>query len=98
MATLAALAATAGCARDEAPVIAATTGAETTECVARAAEAYDVGTQYIKLGPIEEDRTGAFAFAIPGTAERAAGQATTFLCRLDTNRTLVDIVTFQAAS
>ena len=88
----------AGCAREDAPAIAATTAAEGIECVNRAAAAYDVGLEYINLGPIEEDHTGAFTFAIPGTAERAAGQTTTFLCRLDANRTLVDIVTFQAAS
>jgi hypothetical protein len=97
-ATAAVVAALAGCAREEAPTIAATTAAEGVECVNRAAEAYQVGLEYINLGPIEEDRTGAFTFAIPGTAARAAGQTTTFLCRLDANRTLVDIVTFQGAS
>ena len=88
----------AACAREEAPTISAATAAEQAACVQRASTAYGVGLEYISLGDIGEDRTGAYPFAIPGTAERAAGQTTTFLCRLDINRNLADVVTFQAAS
>ena len=58
----------AACAREEAPTISGATAAEETECVQRASAAYGVGLEYISLGDIGEDRTGAYPFAIPGTA------------------------------
>lgn len=88
----------AACSRNDDVVVAQATAAEGTECVNRAAEAYGVELQYINLGPIGSDPSNAYPFAIPGTVERAAGQSTTFLCRLGADRQLIDVVTFQRQS
>ena len=92
------LALLSACGGNDEVTVSPTTAAEGTACVNRASEAYGVGLEYITLGPIGSDPSDAYSFAIPGNVERAAGQTTTFLCRLGADRQLVDIVTFQQQS
>lgn len=87
-----ALIALAACGEKEMPP--PVTAEEGKMCVEKATAAYGVEAAYVSLQPMEEDPTGSYAYALPGSATKAAGQPVTFLCRFDDARQFVDIVTY----
>ena len=63
-------------------------------CVENAASAFDVSLSYVTLNPLTADPSGGYSYAFEGVASQSSGVDTKFLCRLDENKSYVDIVTW----
>ena len=88
----------AGCSRNDEPAPIVGSAEAGTACVNAASQAYGVGLEYITLGALTEDPTGAQFFAYSGAAEINSGTTTNFYCRLDADKNFVDVVTVDSGA